>query len=243
MRLKIGDRAPYAPGQVVVDLIRRQRQAGNMRTIDATLLARVGVTESLTPRTLASLRMLGFIDDDNNVTPVMEGFKRGTDDEYRQYLADHIKAVYAEVFEVIGDPAQAAASDIEDAFRGFEPHGQRGRMVVLFLSLCQEAGLITEVVRDRPSNVGRTAAKKKMVRRVVKKPTPNAGDDDDDGDEREDPKDRVKQPPTPEMDPLIAAYFAKLPAGGTVWPTAAREKYLAALSSIFDIVYEDGGAS
>jgi hypothetical protein len=45
------------------------------------------------------------------------------------------------------------------------------------------------------------------------------------------------------MDPLIAAYFAKLPVGGTVWPSAERQKYLSALSSIFDIVYEEGEAS
>ena len=47
MRLEIGDRAPYAPGQVVVDLIRRQRQSGTLKTIDATLLSRLGVDGEL----------------------------------------------------------------------------------------------------------------------------------------------------------------------------------------------------
>lgn len=238
MRINVGDKAPYAPGQVIIDLIRRQRQMGTLKSVDAGLLERLGVTESLRPRTMASLRQLGLIDEDGNVTAVMEGFKRGSEDEYRGYLTKHLKDVYGEVFDVLGDVSDATPEAVDTAFRGYEPHGQRGRMVVLFLSLCQEAGLVQEVVRERASSVSR-ATRSAGGNGAAKKPNRKKA-----SPQEEPSKDSTPTPPAPpalpSLDPLISAYVAKLPPSGSVWPHDAREKYLNALKSIFDIVYQEG---
>lgn len=238
-RLKIGDKAPYAPGGVLVDLIRRHRNQGLPRPVDAGLLGRLGVSESLVPRSLAALRQLEFIDDDGNATEIFDSFKLGSETEYKERLGRHLREVYGEVFDVIGDLAAASPEQIETAFRGFDPHGQRPRMVVLFLSLCQEAGLVEDVVRARSSSMSRRSPNSQKKPDALRSPRkPPQGEPS----EQVHPDSPAPRLPVSDVDPLIAAYVAKLPPAGSVWPTTAREKYLAALSGIFDIVYEEGDA-
>jgi len=191
----------------------------------------------LVPRSLAALRQLELIDDDGNATEILDSFKLGSEAEYKERLAEHLREVYGDVFDVIGDPAAASSEQVETAFRGFEPHGQRPRMVVLFLSLCQEAGLVEDVVRARSSSVSRKPANGQKKSDAAR-PRPRQPEGERPEETRQD---RPAQglPPS-DVDPLIAAYFAKLPPGGSVWPSAARQKYLAALTGIFDIVYEEG---
>ncbi len=46
-----------------------------------------------------------------------------------------------DVFTIV-DPAEATDIEINDAFPYYQPQAQRGRMVTLFIGLCQEVGLV-----------------------------------------------------------------------------------------------------
>lgn len=41
-------------------------------------------------------------------------------------------------------------SGLRDAFRGYEPSGEQGRMVMLFLGLCEAAGIVKSAATAKP---------------------------------------------------------------------------------------------
>lgn len=150
--------APYAPLKAVMSIIDRHRQV-RLPVIDASVLDRTGVTESLVPRTLRALEQLGLIDENGVPTNSFERLRVAPSDEYHAELEKVVRDAYAPVFEVV-DPTTASVTQIEDAFRGFNPAGQRPRMVTLFTGLMSEAGMISDVPKKatgRPStNTSRT---------------------------------------------------------------------------------------
>jgi Family of unknown function (DUF5343) len=145
-------RAPYAPPATVLAVIRRMHDRGLPETIDETAMAVSGVPDSLHARVLAALRFLGLADEAAKRTELFSRLGRATTDEYPALLAEIVQAAYAPVFEFGIDPAQDNDKRIEDAFRSYEPSGQRGSMARLFRGLCQEAGLapVSEVAAARP---------------------------------------------------------------------------------------------
>ena len=56
--------APYAPTSAILGLIERHRNKGFTR-LDAEVLGRSGVSDSLISRTLQALQTLDLIDDDD----------------------------------------------------------------------------------------------------------------------------------------------------------------------------------
>ena len=140
MPIRTGGTAPYAPPAAVLQLIQGFRDRGLATPITPDVLVRAGITESLVPRVLRSLEGLELIDKDGNPTPEMEGLRRVSSDEFKQRLEAIIRNVYAEVFQFT-DPATDGAGKIADAFRAYDPIGQRRRMVSLFLGLCEAAGI------------------------------------------------------------------------------------------------------
>lgn len=162
--------APYAPVKAVLSVIERHRQVGvPMITVDT--LQRMGVTESLSPRTAQALRLLGLTNDDGSPSDDFEALRKAPTDQVGPLLAALIRDVYAPVFEVV-DPTTSTVQQIEDAFRGFKPPGQRGRMVTLFTGLMAYAGMVDEAPKQKPG----PAPKKKpvilppVVKPVVQKP-------------------------------------------------------------------------
>ncbi len=133
--------APYAPPAALVSLINQHREGKLPRPITSASLGRVGITESLIPRTLQALKILGLIDDNGKPTDEFEAFRLAKSSDFPKRLEAWLKAAYAPVFQVI-DPASAEPQQVRDAFRGFEPSGQQQRMVTLFLGLCAHAGLV-----------------------------------------------------------------------------------------------------
>ena len=74
-----------------------------------------------------------------------------------------LRQAYADIFSVI-QPETATDSDYDRAFRPYIPGGQRGRMITLFLGLCREAGIQTNVQpadrnTQRPQASGARVAK------------------------------------------------------------------------------------
>jgi hypothetical protein len=135
----------------VLDVVHGYRERGLATPITGDVLMRAGVSESLVPRTLRSLQGLELIDELGMPTPALESLRLATSPDFQARLADWVRGVYVEVFSFT-DPAKDDASRIADAFRSFTPIGQRGRMVTLFLGLCEAAGIV-----EKPAKPSRPA--------------------------------------------------------------------------------------
>ncbi len=140
--------APYAPLSAVLAVVHRHRGVGLVQ-IDVPTLQRIGISESLAPRTLQALRILDLIDDHGAPSDSFERLRKAPTSDYPAVLAEVVRQAYGPVFAVV-DPTTASLEAIEDAFRHFVPTGQRARMVTLFTGLLAESGLTADPLKKRP---------------------------------------------------------------------------------------------
>jgi Family of unknown function (DUF5343) len=138
-------RAPYASTGSIQKVIENHRQM-NLPTVNPQKLQQIGVTESLVPRTLYALEALGFYDENGAITPEFDALRKVPEHDFKPRLAALLREAYAPILEVL-DPAIATQTDVENAFRGFEPTGQIPRMVQLFMGLMAYAEVMPEVKR------------------------------------------------------------------------------------------------
>ena len=153
--------APYAPIRNVLDVLHRLRDRGIPNPLTPDSIQSIGVPDGNAHRTVQTFKFLGVVDDAGAPTAAATRLQQASTSEYSAVLAEIIRAAYQKVFELV-DPAQDTDVAIADAFRRFEPAGQRYRMVPLFMGLCAEAGIIpperavqprgpsAEAVRQRP---------------------------------------------------------------------------------------------
>ena len=140
MGTEIEGTAPYAPAENVLAVIRRFREKGLPEVLNAQELVRLSVAEGNATRVLRALRFLGLLDIDGRRTAIFDRLARASTAEYPQLLSEILREAYKEVF-VIVDPSDTTTTELDDAFRNYEPQAQRERMVRLFLGLCREANL------------------------------------------------------------------------------------------------------
>lgn len=141
-------RMPYAPASGVLAVIKRYRDRGNLpQPLTTKALQQVGVSEGNAPRTLQALKIIGLVDDDGYLTDEFKRVHQATTSEYPSTLGEIVRNAYHPIFAIV-DLSQDDYTVVSDAFRYYEPSGQRQRMVKLFLSLSDEAGLIPEENRE-----------------------------------------------------------------------------------------------
>lgn len=215
--------APYAPPKAILDLVQRHRNKGLPSPVDADVLSRAGVPESLIPRTLQSLKILDLIEDDGSPSEALERIRLAPESEYQQRLAEWLGAAYADALAFV-DPATDDEVAIRDAFRKYVPTGQQSRMVTLFMGLFTAAGVMPE--RDR-------APVKVKARRLIR-PTLGQG-------ERKavhnKPKTVVAQPSTTGLPPALAGLLADLPRNGAGWTEKKRDAFKATFSVVLDYCF------
>ncbi len=224
--------APYAPASAVLDLIERHRNKGLPPVIDADVLLRAGISDSLVPRTLQALKTLDLLTDDGRPSQVFEGIRLASTSEYQQRLTEWLTSAYADALSYV-DPATEDEIAIRDAFRKYIPTGQQGRMVTLFMGLFTHAGVMParqkQSAAKKPGGGGETP--KAARTRVNEKPAPR--------------RDNVERVHTPSfgasgLPPAIAGLIATLPADGGYWTQVRRDKFLTTLEAVLDYTFQVG---
>jgi len=147
--------APYAPVDNALKVMRRLRERGLPDPLTQTDLERIGVPKGNAPRTYRTLKFLNLIDASGAHQPNLLRLSRASSAEYQGILAEILREAYAPVFTLV-DPSEDSETDINDAFRHYNPPAQRERMVTLFLGLCREAGMVPGGPVKRKSRTRKT---------------------------------------------------------------------------------------
>lgn len=221
--------APYAPFAPILLVIDRFRERGLQTPFTGEVLIKAGVSDSLAPRVLQSLKLLELIDDDGEPGSVLKDYARLPGGEARDALRAQVKDLYAPVF-AFADPATDSPDRIRDAFRGFVPRGQQERMVSLFLAMCAHLELAPETVRrphgPRPA---RTISHRKLSGRG---PNGRAG--------------RVELMPisqitatslAAELPEAVQGLLRELAVIGPAWTAERRDQFMAAFSAVISFSY------
>jgi len=130
-------------------VVERFRDRGLQTPFTTEVLAKAGVTESLVNRTLQTLKLLDLVEDDGNPSQALRDYAKAPEEEAKARFAEMVRGTYAPIFSFV-DPATDTPGRIRDAFRSYEPRGQQDRMVILFLGLCEYAGIISIVPKRTP---------------------------------------------------------------------------------------------
>jgi hypothetical protein len=228
---------PYAPAAGILGIVNRYRSKGLPSPIDGDVLARAGVSPSLTPRTLQALHTLDLLNDDGSPSDILEGLRLAPESEYQQRMADWLNAAYADALVYI-DPAEATEVQIRDAFRSYKPVGQQDRMVSLFMSLFAAAGVRAEKEKQ-PQRKAPGAAS--SAPRVAPKPKPPAP-------RQQSPAGSVAAAGVvpagvvpgafgAALPPAVAGLLASLPKDGEGWTQVQRDKFLLIFEAITDFCF------
>lgn len=214
---------PYTSPAVIVDLISRHRTRGLPAVIDAEVLQRAGVSESLTPRTLQSLVALDLIDEKGLISDAFEALRLAPEAEYKDRMAAWLNATYADILMFV-DPAADDETAIRDAFRSFKPVGQQDRMVTLFVRLYAAAGIgpvkaTTTAARPRPA----------VPKPSVSRPAPTI-------------KTAAAAPAGQQVTGIglsaaLQGLLLSLPKEGAGWPQDRRDKFYATFGAVLDFCY------
>ena len=234
------EQGPYAPPTNVLTLIQKQRSIGLAEVLNNPLLLRLGMPEGNLPRIVQAMKFLGLIDDDGRQTDMFQRIRRASTEDYPGLLAQVLKSAYEPIFSIV-DPATATDIQLSDAFRKYEPQGQRTRMVTLFLGLCREAELVTEgpVVRKSPPR--KLQAKQSVTKSVTNGSNQKKTGSGDEGHEaakssgnRGDCSSGIS---VNHQYQLLLALLNALPAEGQ-WTQQRRDKWLQAFSANVDLLVE-----
>jgi len=220
MPIRTGGTAPYSPSATTLQVINAYRDRGLVAPITEDVLTRAGVSDALAPRTLRALEGLELIDKNGMPTAEFEGLRRAPTEEFKQRLEAIIRSVYAEVFQFT-DPAKDEPARIADAFRAYEPSGQRQRMITLFMGLCVAAGVVPENTAPKPRTPSPSAQKRTgWVQSLKKRGASFSGPAGTrvSGDELFAPDGAIPSG--------LVAILAMLPKNGAGWTAARRKQFM-----------------
>lgn len=215
---------PYTAGAALILIIRRYRDKGLTIPFTIEVLVRAGVPESLAQRTMQALQILDLIDDKGTPRETLQKIRVAPEKEYRNCIAEWVKSAYAEVFQFV-DPSTDDMQTVRDAFRAYEPAGQRERMVALFMALCAEGGLADESRKSEP----KPSARKPQAPRAAVPASPSVA------------RGATRTPHVPfaaagTLPPALAGLMQSLPPPETGWTSDQRDRFIETFKSVLDYV-------
>lgn len=232
MVIRSGERGAYAPPANVLDVIEAYRSRGLTTPFTAEVLTRAGVPESVAPRTLNSLEVLGLVDQGGQPSEQLEALRLAPQGDFTARLREFVEGTYAEILQ-FADLAKDDADKVLDAFRGVKPQGQMRRMVTMFLGLCDAAGMIPDGSPAKPG-VKPVRAAGTPRRSTTKKSAPKSAE------RPAGAKSRARSAHDDMIPVPIAGILSKLPAEGTTWTKAKRESFLKIFTSVLDFCFPIG---
>jgi hypothetical protein len=221
--------APYVAPGVFLPLLERNRDRGLPNPLTAESLQRLGVSDSLVPRTLQAFKILDLIGEDGRHTDLLEQFRRAPEADYRPMMAEWLKAAYAHALDVI-DPATADDVAIRDAFRHYNPISMQPRMITLFTALFEAAGVRQSMPKAiAPRNPGpvRSASPRLVITRAMAERITGRATG-------ERPAPPALAPSAPGLHPALAGLLASLPSSGQGWTQDARDRWYTAFGVVLD---------
>jgi hypothetical protein len=243
MPLQHAGQAPYAPPATVLQVVERFRNGNLPLPVDAQVLSRIGIQESLTSRTLRTLKVLELLQPDGTPTETLEQFRKVSSDDYKPVVATWLTSYYGEVFGILGQDLSAVTyKNIEDAFRLYEPAGQRNRMVTLFLGLSEYAELLPEGHGLRPKRDAQTPTLRPRPR-TPKVEAELQSEPDEQPERQPMSKGQILQALEQHrqgvaLHPFVQGLVQTLPPVGTAWSLEKRKAWLNAAEAAFEVIYE-----
>jgi hypothetical protein len=204
-------------------------------------MVRIGIKETIAPRTVQTLRLLDLTDDDGNPTPTLESLRRAPEHEFRTRLAEVVASAYADVLRYI-DLNEADPIKIRDAFRTYKPYAMHDRMARLFVGLLAHSGLIPEAPAIPKLSSGGASKRPRAGRTTSKAGKTGALPSPSVGAKEEDPTParefRPSPPPATGLHPFIRGLIETLPVVGAPWPDEKRQEWVTAALGVFNLIYE-----
>ena len=232
--------------QNILLLIHRLRERGLPEVLDHRRIVEMGLPEESSSRIRKALRFLNFTDSEGKQTPTFQRLGRATDDEYPELLKAILEKAYDAVFQSLGNISAAQERDYQNAFRYYNPQGQRSSMIRLFMALCQEAGMLpggaaTRAARTKPSQKpqpSRPAAKRKEDQPAA---DTNAGSSVSRGfsDDLPPTSDKSANDGAVKYQ-LMQVLLKQLPSDGT-WTQKRHDQWLRAVETSVDLLVEITG--
>lgn len=227
-----GDNVPYAPPGTIIEVLRRYRDRGLPSPVTTEVLERAGVPETLSGRTLSSLKLLGFLDSEGVPAPEFDAANRAPEESYKERLQQLILNKYTEVV-TFADPATDPYEKVRDAFRGYNPLGQQDRMVTLFLGLMDYTGVdISAAVSSRKPQESRGTPRgnggsrtpqlaKKGAAQATTSRTPRS-------------KAPETSPGVAALPPALIGLLQQIPTDGKGWTEERRKAFMVAFEAVLD---------
>jgi hypothetical protein len=219
--------APYAPASAILQLIERHRSKGLPPVVDGDALQRIGVSDSLIPRTLQALKALELVQEDGAVTETFEGLRLAPAAEFQQRMTEWLKRVYADALTYV-DPAADDEVAIRDAFRKYVPLGQQDRMVTLFIGLFTAAGVMAP--KQKAPTTRRAASASRVAKAAPAMPKghlkPLAA--------------KLPNPLAPGLPAALAGLLSTLPDEGGYWAKERRDQFMTTFAVLLDYTFKIG---
>lgn len=241
MNTELERQCPYAPYTSVLTVIRHMRRRDLKEPVTSPLITTIGVAEGNASRTIQALRFLDLLDEEGYITENFKAIGNAPSDEYPRLLEQTLRESYEHVFMSL-DPATATDKQYENAFRYYQPKAQQSRMIMLFKGLCREAELIAGGAPETPTRPRTTSPKPLAPSQAGKRGVPK--------DIHSQPEPYREQTSTafPIVVPTVASEtpeFAilqgllnQLPFVKKRWTQPHREKWIQAMTSAVDLLFE-----
>jgi hypothetical protein len=227
--LRTAEYMPYAPAKPVLDIIQRFRERGLPDVLSRQELHRLGAAEGNSDRIQKTFQFLDLIDQSGKRTLLFDRLGKASTTEYESVLAEVVRAGYAPILAIV-DPKVDTDIAINDAFRHYEPAGQRKQMVVLFLALCREAGLAKPVGTERHPSTRKEGTVPVQVRTTPRRTATTVERVKDTGSADEQPGSDYR---------LLSALIQQLPKDSK-WTQARRDRWIQAFTANIDLLVEVG---